>query len=624
MNTIAIQLVKENIYHYICSDESKTQLLTMKFKNSFTLLLLISLFIGCSAPEKKQGEDLIKLKYDEDYTPTYYEVIEMYTKLADHYPEAKLLDYGKTDIGKPLHLFVISSDGDFDAASIHKKNKRIVMINNGIHPGEPCGIDASLQYTNDILANKNDLADVLENTVICIIPVYNIGGCLDRSAWHRTGHTSPKESGYRGNAQNLDLNRDFIKLDTKNAIAFTKIFHAWDPDVFLDTHTTNGSEHQYTITLIVAHPVMLPEELSDFYYNTMIPDLYKKMAEGEYEMIPYVGYIRRKPEQGIALNPSPPRFSTGYASLFSSLAFLTENHIYKPYVDRVRSAYNFIVALVEYTHENNEIIAEKRASAREAIINQKEYVLNHNLDTNRHKLIEFKGYESGMAVSSVSGVERFGYFLDKPFTKQVRLYDAVSNENIVQSPSMYIIPQAWEKVIERFKMNKVNMFQLSKDTALEVEVYYITEYESYPKTYNGHRFHTKVKRRTENQIINYYEGDYIIPVNQESNKYIVESLEPNGKDSFFRWNFFDPCLESREYYSSYGFEENAKKYLEEHPEFKKKFEQKRKEDPEFASNHRKQLGYIYDNSEWADIRKNRYPVTRINDDIKLPLYHCEE
>ncbi len=595
--------------------------LNMKFKLYLTVVTLIFLISSCSEHKKETSESLIQLKYDEDHTPTYYEIIEMYTRLADHYPEAEMLDYGKTDVGKPLHLFVISGNGDFDPESIRKKDKRIVLINNGIHPGEPCGIDASLQYADDILRNKDSFADVLENTVICIIPVYNIGGCLDRSAWHRTGHTSPKESGYRGNAKNLDLNRDFIKLDTKNAIAFTKIFHAWDPDVFLDTHTTNGSEHQYTITLITAHPVMLPEELGDFYYNTMVPELYRKMTEGDYEMVPYVSWIRQKPEQGISLEPSPPRFSTGYASLFNSLAFLTENHIYKPYIDRVRSAYNFIVALVEYTHENNEIIAEKRASARDATINQKEYILNHNLDTNTHKLIEFKGYESGMAVSPVTGVERFGYFLDKPFTKQVRLYDAVSNENIVQSPAMYIIPQAWPAVIERLKLNNLNMLRLSKDTALEVEVYYITEYESYPKAYNGHRFHTKVKRKVARQTINYYEGDYLIPVNQEGNKYIVETLEPNGRDSFFRWNFFDPCLESREYYSSYGFEENAKMYLEKHPEFKKKFEQKRKEDEDFASNHRMQLGYIYDNSEWADIRKNRYPVARINEDINLPVYH---
>ena len=536
----------------------------MKVKIYLILSFILYLLSSCSEKKEEFSEPLFHLKYAEDYTPTYYEIMEMYTQLADHYPEASLLKYGKTDVGKPLHLFVISSDGDFDPLSLQKKNKRIVLINNGIHPGEPCGIDASLQYADDILRNKDGLADVLDNTVICIIPVYNIGGCLDRSAWHRTGQTSPKECGYRGNAKNLDLNRDFIKLNTKNARVFTKIFHLWDPDVFLDTHTTNGSEHQYTITLITENPVVFPDKLGDFYYNKMIPELYKKMAAGDYEMIPYVSYIRKKPEQGIALNASPPRFSTGYVSLFNTLAFLTENHIYKPYYDRARSAYNFIAALIEYTHENSEIISKRREEAKEITKNRKEFFLSYKIDTTNYKLIDFKGYESGVAKSEVTGVERFGYFTDKPFNKRVPYYDKLTPENIVKSPEMYIIPQAWSEVIERLKLNNIRMLRLAKDTTIELEVYYITDHKNSSVAYNGHWFHNKVKLRAEKQIIKYYEGDYIIPVNQEGNRYIVETLEPDGNDSFFRWNFFDPCLESREYYSSYGFEENAKKYLEQH------------------------------------------------------------
>lgn len=585
--------------------------------------VLISILFACSDQKEQIPEPIINLKYDSDETVTYNEAIDIYTRLAEFYPEAKLIEYGLTDIGKPLHLFVISEDGDFDPESIRKKNKRIVFINNGIHPGEPCGIDASIQYADDILKNKNNLADVLENTVICIIPVYNIGGCLDRSAWHRTGQTSPKECGYRGNAKNLDLNRDFIKLDTKNAKEFTKIFHLWKPDVFLDTHTTNGVEHQYTITLIAENPVVFPEELGNFYYNKMVPSLYSIMSEGEYEMIPYVSYFRIKPENGIALYASPPRFSTGYVSLFNTLPFLTEIHIYKPYYDRVRATYDFIVALVRYTFEHNNEIAEKRKTANEYIKNQKEFVLNQNLDTSSYRLIDFKGYESGIGISPVTGVERFGYFTDQPFYKKVPYYEKMILENIVQKPAMYIIPQAWSEVIERLDLNNINMFQLSKDTALEVEVYYITEHENYEQAYNGHRFHHKVRVKAEKQTINYYQGDYIVPVNQASNRYIVESLEPQGKDSFFRWNFFEPCLESREYFSSYGFEVNALKYLEEHPEFKAEFEKKRSEEKDFATNHRKQLAYIYYNTEWADIRENRYPVARINEDVNLPVYHCK-
>jgi hypothetical protein len=574
-------------------------------------IILFTIITSCTSEHKKTGEAIIQLSYEDDITPSYYEIIEMYKKLAVHYPEAKLLEYGKTDAGKPLHLFVISSDKDFNPVSIRKNNKRIVLINNGIHPGEPCGIDASLQFADDILRNKNGMAKYLKNTVVCIIPVYNVGGCLNRSAWHRTGQTSPKECGYRGNAKNLDLNRDFVKMDTENAKAFATIFRKWKPDVFLDTHTTNGSEHKYTITLIPVQPDYFPKVLSDFFRNKMIPALYEKMAEGDYEMIPYVSYRNRSVKKGIYLDVQTPRFSTGYVSLFNTLGFMTENHVYKNFSDRVKSANNFIRALVEFTSENGEEISKKRKLANQELIRQTEFALDYAVDTNRFDTITYRGYEAEIGISPVTGVERFGFNKNKAFEAEIPFYQYYYPTKIIIKPEMYIIPQAWSEVIDRLKINDIEMFPLSKDTILEVEVYYFVDHENSIRAYNGHHSHRNIKLHPEMQKVQFFEGDYVIPLNQESNKYIVELLEPEGHDSFFRWNFFDPCLESREYFSSYGFEGNAQKYLDKHPEFKAKFEKKKKEDKEFASNHRAQLGYIYYNTEWADERHNRYPVARI-------------
>lgn len=117
-------------------------------------------------------------------------------------------------------------------------NKRIILINNGIHPGEPDGIDASMLLARDIVTNKVKLPD---NVVLAFIPVYNIGGCLNRSAFYRVDQNGPEEFGFRGNSQNLDLNRDFIKSDSKEARSFAEIFHLTDPDIFLDNHVSNGS-----------------------------------------------------------------------------------------------------------------------------------------------------------------------------------------------------------------------------------------------------------------------------------------------------------------------------------------------------------------------------------------------
>jgi len=590
----------------------------MKLKLLLALILFTSL-MGCEQKTGSNGEALINLKYDQNETVTYFEAIEAYQTLADHYPQAKLLSYGVTDVGKPLHLFVMAKDRDFNPESIQDAGKSIVLINNGIHPGEPEGIDASIWFADDVLRNKDGMAALLDHSVVCIIPVYNVGGCLNRSAFHRTGQTTPKECGYRGNAKNLDLNRDFVKLDTKNAQAFTTIFREWDPDVFLDTHTTNGSDHKYVITLIPFQPSGLPLDLGNFFRNKMIPFLYEQMAKTDYELIPYVNYMNRSPKSGISLYIQTPRFSTGYAGLFNSLGFMTENHIYKDFPDRVRSVYNFIRIMTDFANENAGEIIHLRREADAETAQQKEFALDWKLDTTKFEMIRFKGYEGEMGISPVTGHERFGYNQDKPYDTMVPFYDYHLPEKIVVAPTYYILPQAWEEVAERLEMNKVKMHRLAKDTAFEVERYYITDYETSKRQNNWHRYHNKVMLDPKVEVVQFYEGDYIIPMDQKTNKYIVEMLEPEALDSFFRWNFFDPCLERREYYSSYGFEENALKYLDEHPEFKKEFEEAVKNDPELAKNHRAQLGFIYNNTEWADNRVGRYPVVRVNEELELPV-----
>jgi hypothetical protein len=181
-------------------------------------LFLITLIFCFSIALSAQNPALLKLKYEQNYTVTYNEAIDMFRLLDEHYKNAVLLEKGLTDCGKPLHLFVMNSEPEFNPEKIRQQGKTILLINNGIHAGEPEGIDASLEFADDVLRNKDGMAKLLEKTVIVIIPVYNIGGVLNRSAYNRSGQTTPYETGFRGNYANLDLNRDFTKCDSENGI----------------------------------------------------------------------------------------------------------------------------------------------------------------------------------------------------------------------------------------------------------------------------------------------------------------------------------------------------------------------------------------------------------------------
>ncbi|MBN1822396.1 MAG: hypothetical protein JXR31_13155 [Prolixibacteraceae bacterium] len=577
-------------------------------------IVFLAMFISMLLiqPVFSQNKSLLNLKWEQNYTPTYDEVIEMYQLLDKNYKNATLLEKGKTDTGKPLHLFVINNKEEFDPVKIKSSGKSILLINNGIHPGEPAGIDASLWFADDILRNKDGLSKILDNTVIIIIPVYSIGGHLNRSAYNRSGQTTPYETGFRGNAKNLDLNRDFTKCDSENAKSFSKIFMEWDPDMFLDTHTTNGSDHQYSITLIPPEPDLFPPIMENFIREKFIPEIYSKMEQGEYDLIPYVSFMFRDPKLGINMTQEGPRYSSGFASMFHSYGMMTESHIYKPYPDRVKSCYQFIVSLAEFTSENSKKIIESRKKGIQESINMDVCPIAYELDTSKYQMIEFKGYETdNEQVSPLNGLKRFGYDRSKPYAEKIKYFDTWDPSEMAQVPEYYILPQGYTDVIERLELAGVKYDRLEKDTIIKVTVDYIDEFSTSQQPGNGHYFHNKVSTHSNVQDIQYYKDDLVIPVRQEKIRYLIEMLEPKARDSFFRWNFFDNILDQREYFSPYGFEENAIKYLEEHPEFKKEFEGKRKSDSDFANNHRAQMSYIYNNSEWFEKTWKRYPVGKI-------------
>ena len=133
----------------------------------------------------------VNLRYTDNQTVTWQEAIDMYRWLDEQYEDARLMEVGWTDAGRPLHLFVIDRGRDFSPELIREKGKSILFINNGIHPGEPCGVDASLKLAGDLLSGKDSMHHHLDRTVIAIVPLFNVGGALNRSSYHRANQNGP-------------------------------------------------------------------------------------------------------------------------------------------------------------------------------------------------------------------------------------------------------------------------------------------------------------------------------------------------------------------------------------------------------------------------------------------------
>ncbi len=262
-------------------------------------------------PSASFSQNLLEI-HKQNETPTYEQTIQFYKELAQKSDYASLQSYGESDIGKPINLLVIDAGKNFKTRD---KNKPFLLINNGIHPGEPCGVNASIIAANYFIKHINSF----KNITIGIIPIYNIGGALNRSCCSRANQNGPKEYGFRGNAKNLDLNRDFVKCDSKNAFAFTEIFQHWMPDIFLDTHTSNGADYQYVMTLLTTQLDKLNPSLSAYTKEKLLPFLYTDMEKKGYPMVPYVHSINQIPDNGIMDYLETPRYATGYSTLLIAL-----------------------------------------------------------------------------------------------------------------------------------------------------------------------------------------------------------------------------------------------------------------------------------------------------------------
>ena len=569
----------------------------------FILSILITFFYSTNAQqcrfEKTNGLE----------SATYFEAIDWYKNLDKISTKVLVKEMGMSDAGYPLHLVMVSNDGKFDAAQWHKQNKAVILINNGIHPGEPDGIDACMMLARDIVNNKIKLPD---NVALTFIPVYNIGGCLNRNSSSRANQNGPLEYGFRGNAQNLDLNRDFTKNDSKEAKSFAQIFHLLDPDILIDNHVSDGADYQHTMTLLTTQYDKLGAGLGGWLKNNFEPQLYRGMAEKKWDMVPYVNFETETPDKGMEMFYDPPRYSSGYAALFQTIGFVPETHMLKPFKDRVLSTYALSLTIIEKASANaNELIAERK-KARAEITLAKAFPFRWTIDTTKYSFVNFKGYEQGYKPSDATGLNRMYYDRSKPFTKQVKFFNVFNASNFVKTPVAYIIPQGWYGVVDLLKLNNVGMQQLMNDTMMDVEAYLIEDYRSTPRPYEKHHKNSGVKVFPVNQKIRFLKGDYIILLNQTANRYIVEMLEPTGDDSFFAWNFFDAILQQKEGYSDYRWDDLAAEVLKNNPALKTKLEEKKKGDENFAANSSAQLDFIYKNSPYYEPGHNRYPVYRIN------------
>ncbi|MAQ41603.1 M14 family metallopeptidase [Mesonia oceanica] len=540
-------------------------------------------------------------------TATYDEVIDFYTELDDAFSSVSLEEFGKTDSGEPLHLVIFNPDSEFDPENFPHE-KQVLLINNGIHPGESDGIDATMLLFRDL---AQDSIAIPENTIIATIPIYNIGGALNRNSTSRTNQNGPEAYGFRGNARNYDLNRDFIKADTRNTKAFYEIFHYLNPDVFIDNHVSNGADYQYTLTHLLTQHNKLNGELGKYIHQEFMPALEDSLAKKDWPITPYVNVFNESPLDGFSQFKDSPRYSTGYTALFNTMGMMLETHMLKPYAQRVKGTYQFMLTTIGIIDKNSAKIIGARASTNDYFTNTHEYYLNYKVDSSQTSTLQFKGFQDTIIKSEVTGLDRLKYNRDQPYTKDITYYNYFKPSDTVSVPKAYIIPQGWWPVVDLLKLNHIEMNALEKDTLMEVEAYRIKNYKTRNQVYEGHYPHFNTEVETYKDSVPFRKGDLIVSTKQEGIRYLLETLEPIAEDSFFNWNFFDSVLQQKEHFSPYVFEDQALQLIEKDSLLKKEFDSIKKADKKFRKDGYSQLDWIYKHSENYEKAHLRYPIFRM-------------
>ena len=571
-------------------------------------------------------------------TPDYAETVAYLERVAAAAPgQVKIENFGKTGEGRDLKIVIASKDGVFDPAAIHASGRAILLVQNSIHAGEMDGKDSCLALLRDLIQNK-DRAKLLDHVVFVFIPVYNLDGHERRSAYNRINQNGPEEIGWRGNATNINLNRDYMKADAPETRAFLKMFHRWMPDFFVDDHVTDGADFQYDVTFNAdATPDVAPET-AKWLRESVTPELEQQLDAAGHVAFPNLINLNddTDPAKGLTDISNPPRFSTGQMILENRPGLLVELHMLKDYKTRVTGNYEILRALLEVMNRDTAklISLNRQADADAAKLGA------HALGNTQFPLaigfgegttpVVFRGYHYKRALSEVSGTMWISYS-HEPWNATLPLTTEAKVSLSTTPPAGYIIPPQWTRVIDVLAAHDVAMRRTTVAWTGKVERYRCggmvwqgPPFEGHHPIFRGEtagaepgRFGT-CARTTESTT--FPAGSVVVPLDQRLSKVAIQWLEPEAPDSAMRWGFFDSVFEQREYGEAYVLEKLARENLEKDPGLKAEFERRVQGDARFAASPEARLEFFYDRSPWGQAnRVGDYPVGRLLQLDGVPL-----
>jgi hypothetical protein len=552
-------------------------------------------------------------------TGRFDEVERLCAAFQDQYPKSvRCIEFGRTPEGRRMLALIASGDATFDAAGNRAKRRAVVLMQGGIHAGEIDGKDAGFLALRQILDGRTSVG-VLDRVTFVFVPVFNVDGHERFGRWNRPNQVGPEEMGWRVTAQNLNLNRDYVKAEAPEIQAMLRLLNEWDPILYADLHVTDGAEFEHDISINVAPTLTGDSTLRASAMGVRDELVQRLKSQGSLPLDFYPSLIRDDdPSSGFAVTISPPRFSQEYWAKRNRIGVLVETHSWKDYPTRVRITRNSIVAMLEMTAAKGATWQAAAADAdRRALAIGGQPVALAFGNTEHSKTIDFRGYAYTRTQSPVSGALMTRYDNKRPQIWRIPLFDEVKATLTVAAPrGGYIIPAAQAALVAtKLDIHGLSSRRLANAAqSMDVQVFRAVKAKLAPETFEGRAVLT-VTGDWQPEKREIPAGSLFVPIAQPRAELVMTLLEPRAPDSLVSWGFFNAAFERKEYMESYVAEAVAEDMLKD-PAVRAEFEKRVASDPEFAKSPTARLDFFYARHPSWDDRYNLYPVYRTDQDLQ--------
>ncbi|MFC5435661.1 M14 family metallopeptidase [Rhodanobacter umsongensis] len=551
-------------------------------------------------------------------TPSYADTMAYLQRLQRAAPGLiHLATFGSTPEGRPMTVVIASGDGTFDPGAARAAGKPVVLVQAGIHPGEIEGKDAGLMLLRDI-AVTGKYPHLLDHLVLVYIPVFNVDGHENASPYHRINQNGPASMGFRAQSQYLNLNRDYVKADAPEMLAWLALWQHWLPDFLIDVHTTDGADYQYDLTWYTEDPHKLDPVIEAWQHHAIIDEAIPAYEKRGHLASIYLEFKDgRDPRKGIVNFGSGPRFSTGYAALQDRPALLIETHMLKPYANRVRATYDLVELMLEQIDRHPAALSTATARADADTVARANdprarVPLTFEADP-RSTPYRLKGYAFTLSRSDISSSPWIRYDPGEPRTYDIANWNGLRPALSITPPAAYAVPPQWTVIIARLDAHGIRYTRLDRAVATRAEAYQLDAPAWASKPFEGHLMLRSFSLHAASRELTLPAGTVIVPLDQRGANVAIELLEPQAPDSLLQWGYLGAIFEAKEYGEPRVVEKLARAMLAKDPALKAEFERKLRDDPAFAADPGARLQFFFERSPWyAAQRVGAYPVMRLD------------